>query len=90
MQLVSFPDPTLKERKSLVNFGQIFGSRSMACTIKTMPRLDLIGLSMVAFACDRCAPGSIKVKLEYDWPAKLNSSYTVSIVMLHSYGKLVM
>ena len=88
MRLVSFPDPTLKERKGLVSFGRIFGSRS---TIKSMQRLDLM-VSMVAFAFDRYAPGSIKVKLESDWPVKLNSlySYTVSIAMLHSYGKLVM
>ena len=85
MRLVSFPDPTLKERKGLVNF------RSKVCTIKSIQRLDLM-VSMVAFACDHYAPGSIKVKLESDWPVKLNSlySYTVSIAMLHSYGKLVM
>ena len=30
MVIVSFPDPTSREEKGLVNFGRILGSRSMA------------------------------------------------------------
>ena len=42
--VVSFPDPTSREEKGLVNLGRILGVRSTARADPAMQSLDLIGL----------------------------------------------